>query len=150
MGISKGDRVLIYMGMVPEAAVAILACARIGAIHSVVFGGFSAEALKDRVHDCKAKAIITQDEGLRGTKTIPLKATVDVALAGEHSIEKVLVYRRTGGDIAWDESRDVWWHEAVASASSDCPASVAVLARDRGRLEALPVIAEHAAGANCR
>ncbi|HIA04327.1 MAG TPA: acetate--CoA ligase [Myxococcales bacterium] len=124
MGLGKGDRVLIYMGMVPEAAVAMLACARIGAIHSVVFGGFSAEALRDRAHDCRARAIITQDEGLRGTKIIPLKATVDESLSGEHTVEKVLVYRRTGGDIAWTEGRDLWWHETVDAASADCPATV--------------------------
>ena len=124
LGITKGDRVLIYMGMVPEAAVAMLACARIGAIHSVVFGGFSAEALRDRVHDCNAVSIITQDEGLRGEKIIPLKTTVDEALSGEHSIESVLVYRRTGGSVPWTEDRDVWWHETVDTASTDCPATI--------------------------
>jgi acetyl-CoA synthetase len=102
----------------------MLACARIGAIHSVVFGGFSAEALRDRVHDCNAKAIITQDEGLRGAKIIPLKATVDEALSGEHPIEHVLVFRRTGGTVSWTEGRDVWWHEAVDAASADCPATL--------------------------
>jgi len=123
LGVKKGERVIIYMGMVPEAAVAMLACARLGAIHSVVFGGFSAEALRDRVRDCGAQVIITQDEGLRGTKTIPLKAVCDKALAGEASVEKVLVYRRTGGPIDWVEQRDVWWHDAVDAASTDCAAT---------------------------
>ena len=123
LGVGVGDRVIIYMGMVPEAAVAMLACARIGAIHSVVFGGFSAEAVRDRVHDCGATVVITQDEGLRGSRKIPLKATVDDALSGEHGVGKVLVYRRTGGDVGWVEGRDVWWHEAVSAASSSCPAT---------------------------
>ncbi len=116
LGAQKGDRIIIYMGMVPEAAVAMLACARIGAIHSVVFGGFSADSLRDRINDCQSKIIITQDEGMRGGKTIALKSVTDDALEGTRSIEKVLVYRRTGCDLAWDESRDVWWHDAVDSA----------------------------------
>lgn len=120
LGIQKGDRVIIYMGMVPEAAVAMLACARIGAIHSVVFGGFSAEAVRDRVRDCGAEVVITQDEGVRGGKRVGLKATVDTALDGEKGVNHVLVYQRTGADIAWTEGRDVWWHEAEAGASDDC------------------------------
>jgi Acyl-coenzyme A synthetases/AMP-(fatty) acid ligases len=98
LGVKAGERVIIYMGMVPEAAVAMLACARIGAVHSVVFGGFSAEALRDRVRDCGAEVVITQDEGLRGSKTIPLKRTCDEALEGEHGVQAVLVVRRTGAE----------------------------------------------------
>jgi len=119
LGIQKGDRVIIYMGMVPEAAIAMLACARIGAIHSVVFGGFSAEALRDRIRDCGAELVITQDEGRRGGRTIPLKAAADEALEGERLVKKVLVYQRTGGDVAWDDERDVWWHDTVGEASDD-------------------------------
>jgi len=122
MGVAPGDRVIIYMGMVVEAAVAMLACARIGAVHSVVFGGFSAEALRSRIEDCQAEVVITQDEGRRGGRTIPLKATTDEAVAGVDCVERVLVYRRTGADVAFDAQRDVWWHEAVESASEDCPA----------------------------
>jgi len=115
LGVKAGERVLIYMGMVPEAAIAMLACARLGAVHSVVFGGFSAESVRDRVRDSGCEVVITQDEGRRGGKSIPLKAIVDQALVGEHGVQKVLVYRRTGGAIAWTEGRDVWWHEAVAA-----------------------------------
>ena len=124
LGVGRGDRVIIYMGMVPEAAVAMLACARIGAIHSVVFGGFSAEAVRDRCIDCDAKAIITQDEGLRGSKKIPLKATVDAALESEVPVEKVLVFRRTGGEVGWTAGRDHWWHDVVDSASTSCEAEI--------------------------
>lgn len=123
LGVGKGDRVIIYMGMVPEAAMAMLACARIGAIHSVVFGGFSAESLRDRVIDCDSKVIITQDEGMRGSRKIPLKNVCDEALEGENPVEKVLVYRRTGGEVLWDDSRDVWWHEMVPEQSIDCDAT---------------------------
>jgi acetyl-CoA synthetase len=121
-GAEKGDRIIIYMGMVPEAAVAMLACARIGAIHSVVFGGFSADSLRDRIHDCEAKLLITQDEGLRGSRRIPLKQTADEALDCVHSIENVIVFKRSGGDISWKDGRDVWWHEALSEASDTCPA----------------------------
>lgn len=120
LGVQKGDRVIIYMGMVPEAAIAMLACARIGAIHSVVFGGFSAEAVRDRVRDCGAEVVITQDQGVRGGKHVSLKATVDTALDGEKGVKHVLVYQRTGADIAWTEGRDIWWHDAVADASDEC------------------------------
>ena len=123
LGVKKGERVIIYMGMVPEAAVAMLACARLGAIHSVVFGGFSAESLRDRVRDSGAQVVITQDEGLRGGKPIPLKAVTDQALEGEHGVDKVLVFRRTGSDVGWVDGRDVWWHDAVDTASADCPAT---------------------------
>ena len=124
MGVQKGERVIIYMGMVPEAAVAMLACARLGAIHSVVFGGFSAEAIRDRVRDCGAEMIITQDWGRRGGKTIPLKKVVDQALVGESGVKKVLVYRRTGDPVDWHDTRDVWWQEVVPAASTDCPAEI--------------------------
>ncbi len=122
LGVEKGDRVILYMGMVPEAAVAMLACARIGAIHSVVFGGFSAESLRERILDCEAKWVITQDEGLRGSKTIPLKATTDQALEGAHPVEKVLVYQRTMAETGWVEGRDVAWQSALDAASQHCPA----------------------------
>ena len=121
-GIQKGDRVIIYMGMVPEAAVAMLACARLGAIHSVVFGGFSAEALRDRVRDCGAEVVITQDMGRRGGRDIELKSVVDEALTGERGVRRVLVVRRTGDEIGWQEERDQWWHEALEQASPECEA----------------------------
>ncbi|MCO4762828.1 MAG: acetate--CoA ligase [Myxococcales bacterium] len=122
MGVQKGERVIIYMGMVPEAAIAMLACARIGAVHSVVFGGFSAEALRDRIRDCAAEVIITQDQGLRGGRTIPLKATCDEACVGERHVRRVLVYQHTGAPVAWLPERDVWWHDAVKDASADLAA----------------------------
>ena len=124
LGVQKGDRVIIYMGMVPEAAVAMLACARIGAIHSVVFGGFSSESLRDRVLDCDSKVIVTQDEGMRGGKRIPLKSVCDEALLDQNPVESVLVFRRTGGSVEWDDARDVWWHELVPSQSNDCESTV--------------------------
>jgi acetyl-CoA synthetase len=124
LGVNKGDRVIIYMGMVPEAAVAMLACARLGAIHSVVFGGFSADAIRDRVLDCDARVIITQDEGLRGGKHIPLKATVDSAIDGLEQVHSVLTLRHTGNAVGWTSGRDLWWHEVVDSASEHCPAEI--------------------------
>ena len=122
LGVKKGERAIIYMGMVPEAAIAMLACARLGAIHSVVFGGFSAEALRDRIRDCGAEIVITQDEGLRGRRTIPLKAVCDQACEGEHHVKHVLVYKRTGGDVGWTEGRDVWWHDIVPRQDADLEA----------------------------
>ncbi len=122
LGVDKGDRVIVYMGMVPEAAIAMLACARLGAIHSVVFGGFSAEALRDRIADCEAEVLVTQDQGLRGGRIVPLKAVADEALAGDTTIQKSLVLRRTRADVAWQDGRDVDWAPAVAAASPDCPA----------------------------
>ncbi len=119
-GIKKGDRVSIYMPMVPEAAVAMLACARIGAIHSVVFGGFSPDALKDRILDSECSAVITADEGLRGGKVVPLKRNVDSALLNCPNVEVVFVLKRTGGEIDWKNGRDYWFHEAVEKASVDC------------------------------
>ncbi len=124
LGVKPGDRVILYMGMVPEAAVAMLACARVGAIHSVVFGGFSAEALRDRIVDCGAQVVITQDQGRRGGRDIPLKHTTDAALADLHDVRSVLVYRRTGAEVSFQEGRDVWWHDVVPSASEQHQAVV--------------------------
>ena len=120
-GVKKGDRVTIYMPMVPEAAVAMLACTRIGAIHSVVFGGFSPDALAGRIQDCASTVVITADEGIRGGRPIPLKANTDKALASCPDCTTCFVMRRTGADIAWQDGRDVWYHEAVAAADADCP-----------------------------
>ena len=120
-GVNKGDRVTIYMPMVPEAAVAMLACARIGAIHSVVFGGFSPDALAGRIKDCGSTVVITADEGIRGGRPIPLKANTDKALAACPDCTTCFVVRRTGADIAWQDGRDVWYHEAVEAADVACP-----------------------------
>ena len=120
-GAKKGDRITIYMPMIPEAAVAMLACARIGAIHSVVFGGFSPDALAGRIQDCDSNIVITADEGLRGGRPVPLKANTDAALENCPDCNKVIVVRRTGGDVAWVEGRDVWYHEAMSVSSADCP-----------------------------
>jgi len=122
LGVKKGDRVTIYLPMIPEAAIAMLACARIGAIHSVVFGGFSPDSLANRIQDCKSTLIITADEGLRGGRTIPLKANTDAALEDTATIEKCVVVRRTGADVAMQDGRDVWYHELVEAQSADCPA----------------------------
>ena len=123
LGAKKGDRVTVYMPMIPEATIAMLACARIGAIHSVVFGGFSPDALAGRIHDCESSIVITADEGVRGGKVIPLKANVDAA--AEHpdvtTLQKVLVVRNTGNDINWVDDRDAWLHELEADAGADCP-----------------------------
>lgn len=121
-GVKKGDRVTIYMPMIPEAAYAMLACTRIGAIHSIVFGGFSPDALAGRIIDCESKYIVTADEGVRGGKTIPLKKNTDEALKKCPGGEKVLVVRRTGGDINWNPATDSWLHEELVKVSSDCPA----------------------------
>ena len=120
-GAKKGDRITIYMPMVPEATVAMLACARIGAVHSVVFGGFSPDALAGRIQDCDSNMVITADEGLRSGRPVPLKANTDAALESCPDCNKVVVVRRTGGDIGWVDGRDVWYHEAMADASADCP-----------------------------
>ncbi|MDB4985112.1 MAG: acetate/CoA ligase, partial [Myxococcaceae bacterium] len=117
LGVGKGDRVVLYLGMVPEAAIAMLACARLGAVHSVVFGGFSADAVRDRIRDSGARVVITQDVGLRGGKKVPLKATVDAAVANSQIVQHVLVVQRTGDKVEWHPERDVWWHEALAAAS---------------------------------
>ncbi len=120
-GVKKGDRVTIYLPMIPEAAYAMLACARIGAIHSVVFGGFSPDSLVGRIQDCGSTYVITADEGLRGGRKVPLKANTDEALKSCPGVKTVLVVRRTGGQIGWKDGRDIWFHEAMASASKDCP-----------------------------
>ena len=121
-GAKKGDRITIYMPMIPEATVAMLACARIGAVHSVVFGGFSPDALAGRIQDCDSAMVITADEGVRGGRPIPLKANTDDALANCPDCKTAIVVKRTGGKIEWVDGRDVWYHEAMASASADCPA----------------------------
>ncbi|WP_417707004.1 acetate--CoA ligase [Pseudomonas sp.] len=121
-GVKKGDRVCIYMPMIPEAAYAMLACARIGAVHSVVFGGFSPDALRDRILDADCRAVITADEGVRGGKYIPLKNNVDKALQSCPDVSTVVVVERTQGDVAWVEGRDLWYHQALKEASADCPA----------------------------
>ncbi|MFQ2152380.1 acetate--CoA ligase [Aeromonas sanarellii] len=121
-GVKRGDMVCLYMPMVPEAAIAMLACTRIGAVHSIVFGGFSPEALSGRIIDSGATIVITADEGLRGGRPIPLKKNVDEALTHpETRVSKVIVLKRTGGNVAWHDHRDIWWHDAVAAASPDCP-----------------------------
>ena len=120
-GAKKGDRITIYMPMIPEATVAMLACARIGAVHSVVFGGFSPDALAGRIQDCDSTMVITADEGVRGGRPIPLKANTDEALANCPDCKTAIVVKRTGGKIDWVDGRDVWYHEAMASASADCP-----------------------------
>jgi len=123
-GITKGDVVTIYMPMIPEATVAMLACARIGAIHSVVFGGFSPDSLAGRIQDCDSNCIITSDEGVRGGKPIPLKVNTDAALANCPTIETCIVFKRTGGAIDWNEDRDVWWDDLVDNQPAECPAEV--------------------------
>ena len=119
-GVKKGDRVSIYMPMVPEAAVAMLACARIGAIHSVVFGGFSPDALKDRILDSECTVLVTSDEGVRGGRSIPLKANVDIALDHCPNVNTVFVVERTAGKISWSDGRDIWYHEAIAKEEPHC------------------------------
>src|SRR5690242_2103777 len=120
-GVKRGDRVMIYMPMIPETAAAMLACARIGAIHSVVFGGFSPESLIGRIQDCDSCCVITADEGLRGGRRIPLKANTDEALTKCPGVRTCIVVRRTGGEIGWVPGRDHWYHELMANASDDCP-----------------------------
>jgi acetyl-CoA synthetase len=120
-GVRKGDRVTIYLPMIPEIAVAMLACARIGAIHSVVFGGFSPDSLAGRIRDCRSTVLITADEGRRGGRAVPLKRNVDDALQHCPEVREVVVIRHTGGGIDWVEGRDTWYHEACAAASPDCP-----------------------------
>ena len=120
-GVKKGDRVTIYMPMIPEAAYAMLACARIGAVHSVVFGGFSPEALAGRIRDCKSDCIITANEGVRGGKPVPLKSNVDAALESVTGVHTVIVVKHTEADTNWVDTRDIWYHEAAAEVAADCP-----------------------------
>ena len=121
-GVSKGDRVAIYMPMIPEAAVAMLACARIGAVHSVVFGGFSPDSLRDRILDSDCQTVITADEGVRGGRNVALKINADKAISKCPNVHTCLVVKRTGGEVEWNDERDVWYHEAMAEASPECPA----------------------------
>ncbi len=123
-GVGKGDRVIIYMPMVPEAAIAMLACARVGAVHSVVFAGFSASALADRITDCEAKVILTSDGNYRGAKTIDVKGVVDEALEMSKVAEKVIVLKRTGSEVNMKPGRDVWWHDAIEGVSEDNKAEI--------------------------
>ena len=120
IGVKKGDRVTIYLTMIPELAYTMLACARIGAIHSIIFGGFSAESIAGRINDCKSDYVVTADEGVRGGKIIPLKSTTDEALIHCPNVKKCIVIKRTGNRINWDESRDVWYHEMIKKVSSNC------------------------------
>ena len=122
IGVKKGDRVCIYMPMVPEAAVAMLSCARIGAIHSIVFGGFSPDALKDRINDSECSIVITADQGLRGGRKVPLKANADIACEKTDCVKRMVVVQRGGEDVEWTEGRDLWYHELIQGASNDCPA----------------------------
>ena len=126
LGVKRGDRVTIYMPMIPETVVAMLACARIGAIHSVVFGGFSPESLRGRIEDCGSSVVITADEGVRGGKKVPLKTNVDAAVdkLGTGKVDAVVVVRRTGGDVPWSEGRDLWYHELLENAEPHCPVEV--------------------------
>jgi len=121
LGVVKGDRVAVYLPMIPEAVITMLACARIGAPHSVVFGGFSADALRTRISDAQAKVVVTADGGYRRGAAVALKPAVDEAVSGETTVEKVLVVKRTGGEVVWDDHRDVWWHEALAAAAGTHP-----------------------------
>ncbi len=121
LGVKKGDRICIYMPMIPETAVAMLACTRIGAIHSIVFGGFSPDSLKDRILDATCNLVITSDEGMRGGRKVPMKANIDKALLSTPSVKNTVVVKRTGGNVAWTEGRDVWYHDLMAQASADCP-----------------------------
>jgi len=120
LGIKKGDRVTIYLTMIPELAILMLACARIGAIHSIIFGGFSADSISGRINDCESEYIITADEGVRGGKTIPLKQTTDEALYDCPSVKKCIVVKRTGNDIKWNRRRDVWYHDLIKDVPSHC------------------------------
>jgi acetyl-CoA synthetase len=134
IGVKKGDRVTIYLSMIPELAVALLACARLGAIHSVVFGGFSPDSLAGRIQDCDSSVVITADEGLRGGRPIPLKGNTDKALEACPTVGKCVVVKRTGNAIDWVEGRDVWYDDLMAGASAECaPAEMKRLRLSRRR-----------------
>ena len=120
LGIKKGDRVTIYLTMIPELAITMLACARIGAVHSIIFGGFSADSISGRVNDCESEYIITADEGVRGGKTIPLKQITDEALRSCANVKKCIVVKRTGGQISWDNDRDIWYHDLIEGVPNHC------------------------------
>jgi acetyl-CoA synthetase len=120
LGIQKGDRVTIYLTMIPELAILMMACARIGAVHSIIFGGFSADSISGRVNDCESEYIITADEGIRSGKTIPLKATTDEALRSCPNIKKCIVVKRTNSEIDWNDSRDIWYHDLIKDVSFHC------------------------------
>ena len=120
LGIKKGDRVTIYLTMIPELAILMLACVRIGAVHSIIFGGFSADSISGRVNDCESEYIITADEGVRGGKTIPLKETTDEALESCPNVKKCIVVKRTGNSIGWNYDRDVWYHDLIKDVPSQC------------------------------
>ncbi|MGI8725588.1 MAG: AMP-binding protein, partial [Methyloceanibacter sp.] len=120
LGVNRGDRVTIYLPMIPEAAYAMLACARIGAIHSVVFGGFSPDAIAGRIQDCQSRFVVTADEGVRGGRKVPLKANADEAIRKVGGVEKVIVVGRTGAEVPWTPGRDVWLHEETAKVGTDC------------------------------
>ena len=120
LGIKKGDRVTIYLTMIPELAILMLACVRIGAVHSIIFGGFSADSISGRVNDCESEYIITADEGVRGGKTIPLKDTTDEALLNCPDVKKCIVVKRTGNDIGWHHNRDVWYHDLIKDVPNHC------------------------------
>src|SRR5207237_491596 len=122
LGVKKGDRITIYMPMIPESAVAMLACARLGAAHSVIFGGFSSQAIADRVEDAKSHVIITADGGNRRGQVVALKANVDEALTKTNLIEKVVVLKHTDAPVEMKSGRDVWWNDLIAGQSADCPA----------------------------
>ncbi len=124
IGAKKGDRITLYLPMVPEAAVAMLACARIGAVHSIVFGGFSPDALAGRIEGCKSNIVITADEGVRGGKKIPLKKNTDAAIKRAGGVDKCIVLKRTGGNIDWNDDIDVWWHDLVEGQPADCEPEV--------------------------
>ena len=123
-GVKKGDRVCIYMPMIPEAAYAMLACARVGAVHSVVFGGFSPQALKDRILDSDCQVVITADQGLRGGKPVPLKVNAEEALEGCPNVHSVICVKRTGAEVPWNDARDVYYHELIEAQSADCEPEV--------------------------
>jgi acetyl-CoA synthetase len=150
-GVKKGDRVTIYMPMVPETAYAMLACARIGAVHSVIFGGFSPDSIAGRVNDCDSRIVITADEGRRGGKTIPLKKNVDEALAKADRVDKVIVVKVTGNDVPMQAGRDVWYDDLAKGVSAECAPEPMTLSEERSHLSThcgpAPIRARMAVGA---